>query len=62
MEGDRRSATLRELAAECVALAERTIDPDARTALLVIAQKWIAIANGGIAESAPLDQINPMPK
>jgi hypothetical protein len=55
MEGDRRSATLRELATECVALAERTIDPDARIALLVIAQKWTAMANGGIAGSLPLD-------
>lgn len=48
MRGDRRSATLRELAAECVALAERTIDPDTRVALLMIAQKWIVMANGGV--------------
>jgi hypothetical protein len=45
MQGDRHADTLRELAAECVALAEYTIDPDIRVELLMIAQKWIAMAN-----------------
>ena len=45
MQGDHHPDTLRELAAECVALAERTIDPDIHVELLIIAPKWIAMAN-----------------
>jgi hypothetical protein len=45
MPGDRHPDTLRELAVECVALAERTVDPDFRVELLIIAQKWVAMAN-----------------
>ena len=43
MPGDHHSDALRELASECVALAERTIDPDIRVELLMIAQKWITM-------------------
>ena len=45
MPGGRHPDLLRELAAECVALAERTVDPDYRVELLMIAQKWVAKAN-----------------
>jgi hypothetical protein len=62
MQGDRRSATFRELAAECVALAERTMDPDTRIALLMIAQKWIVMANGGVKAWPPLDDMGQAPK
>jgi hypothetical protein len=44
MPGDHPDA-LRELATECVALAERTADSNIRVELLLIAQKWIAMAN-----------------
>jgi hypothetical protein len=50
---DRSSATLRGLAIECVTLAERTIDPDSRIALLIIAQKWISIANNRVVVDTP---------
>ena len=59
MQGDRHPDALRELAAECVALAERTIDPDIRVELLIIAQKWIAMANSRVALS---DEIPLAPK
>ena len=49
MPDDHHADTLRELAAECVALAERTADPNIRVELLLIAQKWIAMANGRLA-------------
>jgi hypothetical protein len=62
MQGDRHPDTLRELAAECVALAERTIDPDIRVELLIIAQKWIAMANGRIAVTEPSDETPLAPK
>jgi hypothetical protein len=62
MQGDRGSATHREMAAECVALAERTIDPDTRVALLLIAQKWIVIANGGVNAWPPLHDMGQAPK
>jgi hypothetical protein len=62
MQGDRRPDTLRELAAECVALAERTIDPDIRVELLMIAQKWITMANGRIAVTEPSDETPLAPK
>ena len=54
MQGDRHPDTLRELAAECVALAERTTDPDIRVELLMIAQKWITMANGRVAVTEPI--------
>ena len=47
--GDHYSDALRELATECVALAKRTTDPNIRVELLLIAQKWIAMANGRLA-------------
>jgi hypothetical protein len=62
MPGDRRPDTLRELAAECVALAERTIDPDFRIELLIIAQKWIAMANDRGATTQLSDEISLAPK
>ena len=62
MQGDRRPGALRELAAECVALAERTIDPDIRVELLIIAQKWIAMANSRVAVTELLDEIPLAPK
>ena len=49
MPGDHYSDALRELATECVALAKRTTDPNIRVELLLIAQKWIAMANGRLA-------------
>jgi hypothetical protein len=62
MQGDRHPDTLRELAAECVALAERTTDPDIRVELLMIAQKWITMANGRVAVTEPSDQVPLAPK
>ena len=62
MQGDRHPDALRELAAECVALAERTTDPDARFELLIIAQKWIAMANARAALTEPSDEIPLAPK
>ena len=62
MQGDRHPDALRELAAECVALAERTIDPDIRVELLIIAQKWIAMANGRVAVTELSDEIPLAPK
>jgi hypothetical protein len=53
MAGDSPSDTFRKFAVECVALAERTTDPDARAELLIIAQKWVAMANGHEASLAP---------
>ena len=47
---------MRELAAERVALAERTIDPDIRAELLMIAQKWITMANGRLAVTERSDE------
>jgi hypothetical protein len=62
MPGDHHSDALRELASECVALAERTIDPDIRVELLMIAQKWITMANGRVAANQLLDEIPLAPK
>jgi hypothetical protein len=62
MQGDRHPDTLRELAVECVALAERTIDPDIRVELLIIAQKWIAMANSRVAVTELSDEIPLAPK
>jgi hypothetical protein len=61
MQGERPSSAprLRELAAECVALAERTIDLNARAALLMIAQKWMEMANGRVAMDPALDETKP---
>jgi hypothetical protein len=50
------------LAAECVALAERTTDPDIRVELLMIAQKWIAMANGRVAVTELSDEVPLAPK
>jgi hypothetical protein len=62
MPGDHHCDTLRELAAECVALAERTIDPDIRVELLIIAQKWIVMANGRLAVTELSDETSLVPK
>ena len=62
MQGDRHPDALRELAAECVALAERTIDPDIRVELLIIAQKWIAMAHDRDAVTQLSDEISLAPK
>jgi hypothetical protein len=60
MQGDLDA--LREAAGECVALAERTAKSDARVALLIIAQKWIAMANELGAADRPSDEIPLAPK
>jgi hypothetical protein len=62
MQGDRHPDALRELAAECVALGERTTDPDIRVELLIIARKWIAMANARAALTEPSDEIPLAPK
>jgi hypothetical protein len=62
MPGDRHPDLLRELAAECVALAERTVDPDYRVELLMIAQKWVAMANDREAVAQLSDAISLAPK
>jgi hypothetical protein len=62
MQGDRHPDALRELAADCVALAERTTEPAARAELLIIAQKWIAMANDRAAVDPPSDEIPLAPK
>ena len=61
MQDDHPDA-LRELAAECVALAERTTDPDTRVELLIIAQKWIAMANARVAITERSDEVPLAPK
>ena len=62
MSGDHSSDPLRKLAAECVALAERTNDPNTRAELLMIAQKWITMANGRHAVTEPSDETPLAPK
>ena len=62
MPGDRHPDLLRELAAECVALAERIVDPDYRVELLMIAQKWVAMANDREALAQLSDAISLAPK
>jgi hypothetical protein len=61
MQDDHPDA-LRELAAECVALAERTTDPVARVELLIIAQKWITMANARVAITERSDEVPLAPK
>ena len=62
MPGDHHPDALRELATECVALAERTADPNIRVELLLIAQKWIAIANGRLPITELSDETSLVPK
>ena len=62
MPGGRHPDLLRELAAECVALAERIVDPDYRVELLMIAQKWVAMANDREAVAQLSDAISLAPK
>jgi hypothetical protein len=62
MQGDRHTDMLGGLAAECVALAERTIDPDFRVELLIIAQKWITMANVRDAVTQLSDETSLAPK
>ena len=45
-----------------MALAERSIDPDIRVELLIIAQKWIAMANGRVAVTELSDEVALAPK
>jgi hypothetical protein len=45
-----------------VALAERTTDPDIRVELLMIAQKWIAMANSRVAVTELSDEVPLAPK
>jgi hypothetical protein len=40
-----RSHELRRFAAECLALAQRTPDANARASLLDMAQKWLELAS-----------------
>ena len=62
MSADHRSNPLRELAAECVTLAERTNDLALRVELLMIAQKWVTMANGRVAVTEPSDETPLAPK
>ena len=62
MSAHHRSNPLRELAAECVALAERTNDLGLRVELLMIAQKWVTMANGRVAVTEPSDETTLAPK
>jgi hypothetical protein len=62
MPDDHHPDALRELATECVALAERTADPNIRVELLLIAQKWITIANGRLAITELSDETSLVPK
>jgi hypothetical protein len=62
MSGDHRSNPLRKLAAECVALAKRSNDPAVRVELLMIAQKWVTMANGRLAVTEPSDETTLAPK
>jgi len=41
-----RSDDYRQAAAECVAIARTTSDPDTRVKLLTMAQRWFNMANG----------------
>ena len=61
-QDDRHPDAFRVLAAECVALAEHSTDPDIRVELLMIAQKWITMANGRVAVTELSDEIPLAPK
>ena len=61
-QDDRHPDAFGVLAAECVALAERSIDPDIRVELLIIAQKWITMANGRVAVTELSDEVPLAPK
>jgi hypothetical protein len=41
-----RSDEYRNAAAECIAMARNSTDPDTRLQLLTMAQKWLDLANG----------------
>ena len=40
-------------AAECLEEAKRSSDPETRTKLLIIAQKWLELANAVFAKHSP---------
>ena len=47
-----RSDEFRQMANECLALAQKTTDPSTRVSLLTMAQKWFTRANGSPSEAA----------
>jgi len=52
-----RADEFRQAAVECVALAKATIDPGTRVSLLMMAQKWLDIANDALAADKKLEVI-----
>ncbi len=52
-----RADEFRQAAAECVALAKATIDPGTRVSLLMMAQKWLDIANDALAADKKLEVV-----
>jgi hypothetical protein len=51
------SDDLRQAAAECLDIAQSTADPDARTRLLTLAQKFMEISQGGLHSQVVLSQL-----
>jgi len=52
-----RADEFRQAAVECVALAKATIDPGTRVSLLMMAQKWLDIANDALAADKKLEVV-----
>jgi hypothetical protein len=44
------SDQFRQMARECLALAQKTVDPSTRVNLLTMAQRWFTRANGSPSE------------
>jgi hypothetical protein len=52
-----RAEEFRQAAAECVGLANATTDSGTRVSLLMMAQKWLDIANDALAADKKLEVV-----
>ena len=52
-----RSDEYRKAASDCLALARGTIDAGTRASLLLMAQKWLDMANGTPSAGTSLDAV-----
>jgi hypothetical protein len=48
---------LRRAAADCLDIAQTTVDPNARTRLLTLAQKFVELSEGGLASHLVLSRL-----
>ena len=48
---------LRRAAADCLDIARTSVDPDARTRLLALAQKFMELSEGGLASHVVLSRL-----